>query len=1214
MQYLDRIGLGTAWTRIKSWVKSYVFQATADRAVRIPYGTTDSTSTSTVFTATVEGIPVYDAGNPTTLADGTHVFIKNTKVTSAAASTDPKCWTLNVNGYGAKKVYVTTAAATYATTQFTVNYKYLFVYDSSLDSNNGGWYICQLFDSNTNTIGYQIRTVSTTRKTTDACRYYKVFFSSVDGTHWVPAAASTSNSATSAKTVNQRPIDPFGPIVYYSTTTSFSAGSNVSASYVWQQYNLTLGYSFNRTGAALTLTTQDPVYIKCAPQADGSAIIDKDNPFVQELPDEEDGKIYIFFGVASAATTVELNLAHPVYYVTGSTENNNRKVRIWTNSARNLHVTLTSSTSNNVTTYTADHTYAEITAALASGGVVDVEYDAYLYTYDGDIDGEIYFHRVSSKSVSNPNSSDNVYDHMLYVEVVNDADVWTFEEPTKLIANASTSRTGVVQLNDAVNSNSTTQAATANAVKKVNDAIPTKTSDLTNDSGYVKHTDETYEGHSGSWSGTATVENIGMHPSSITFTIPNGQGIKATGTNTYPLYIINSSKTKILATSTTNGTVSWANLTGESVTVYVAIDDDDRSSTFDFELFNVGLDSAIEILQEQIGEVKDTADDAVKSVVVTQTASGNDPGTTITIDGGTAHPIVKDNEPGGSSNASVAPSWGAMNTALGNKQNTISDLATIRSGASAGTIAYSKLPLVIEVDDTDTTVPSGTYASITTALSNGRKVFVKVNIDQGEGNVDYYILPLVEKFYIEDDEDSYYFSASEYSATFNATIFNNDDFGYSVMDLAQTSHYHGYIQPNGTLQTNDITIANGDKLVVTDADDSNTIVRASLTFDGSTTTQALSKKGTWETFYQKPSTGIPSSDLASGVQTSLGKADTALQSHQDISGKVDYADGNATYPSTTIGTSATTIDGVSMYVSTTTFSVPNGYSIKIDSQDTTAGYIYKSANSAILAQDPSGDVEWTNTTGVSVTVKIGSATSGENISTEIYQTKGYTRTIEDIQNDITKVTATANSKYTKPWSGIPKSDLVSTVQASLDKADTAIQFSDIRDELDPGGNGEIPDSAAIAAYVQSLGYENVQADWTESDTTSESYIQHKPLVDSSPTYNSLNLVTSGGVYTALDNKYDKSSVYTKTEIESLITGITNGIVIGALPTTGQANKIYRVPGTTSFSDYAWDATNNTWVKLAEYTSSTFVQITEAEYEALSDAEKNNGSWYFIEEE
>lgn len=45
--------------------------------------------------------------------------------------------------------------------------------------------------------------------------------------------------------------------------------------------------------------------------------------------------------------------------------------------------------------------------------------------------------------------------------------------------------------------------------------------------------------------------------------------------------------------------------------------------------------------------------------------------------------------------------------------------------------------------------------------------------------------------------------------------------------------------------------------------------------------------------YSKPSTGIPKTDLASAVQTSLGKADTALQSHQDVSKKID-GDGTIT--------------------------------------------------------------------------------------------------------------------------------------------------------------------------------------------------------------------------------------------------------------------------------------------------------------------------------
>lgn len=39
--------------------------------------------------------------------------------------------------------------------------------------------------------------------------------------------------------------------------------------------------------------------------------------------------------------------------------------------------------------------------------------------------------------------------------------------------------------------------------------------------------------------------------------------------------------------------------------------------------------------------------------------------------------------------------------------------------------------------------------------------------------------------------------------------------------------------------------------------------------------------------YKKPANGIPKADLESAVQTSLDKANSALQSHQDISGKED---------------------------------------------------------------------------------------------------------------------------------------------------------------------------------------------------------------------------------------------------------------------------------------------------------------------------------------
>ena len=74
-----------------------------------------------------------------------------------------------------------------------------------------------------------------------------------------------------------------------------------------------------------------------------------------------------------------------------------------------------------------------------------------------------------------------------------------------------------------------------------------------------------------------------------------------------------------------------------------------------------------------------------------------------------------------------------------------------------------------------------------------------------------------------------------------AVTLDNTDVG-----AAASSHTHGNIQNNGILQTTDIAVANGDKLVVTDSSDSNKIARTSISFDGSTTSKYLSQKGSWE--------------------------------------------------------------------------------------------------------------------------------------------------------------------------------------------------------------------------------------------------------------------------------------------------------------------------------------------------------------------------------
>jgi len=48
-----------------------------------------------------------------------------------------------------------------------------------------------------------------------------------------------------------------------------------------------------------------------------------------------------------------------------------------------------------------------------------------------------------------------------------------------------------------------------------------------------------------------------------------------------------------------------------------------------------------------------------------------------------------------------------------------------------------------------------------------------------------------------------------------------------------------------------------------------------------------SDKAAWNAKYDKPDTGIPSTDMSAEVQASLALADTAIQEHQDITGKAD---------------------------------------------------------------------------------------------------------------------------------------------------------------------------------------------------------------------------------------------------------------------------------------------------------------------------------------
>lgn len=312
-KYLDKTGLGYLWGKIKALVPDL-----SKQTQQIYYAECDDTSTSTDFTATVPGLTAYK--------DGLVIMLRNGVVTSAAN------FTININNLGALPSYsnmatgndITPTAPTRDTTIFNINYTMLIVYSSTVVS-GGCWIMYRGYDANTNTIGYQVRTNSYSLPMDSVVYRYRLLFRSADGTKFVPANNSTSTNATASRNVIQTKIDPLGEIVYYGTTASVAAGSRPSAANLWILYTFSLGYSFNRTGAALTLTLWKPVYLKCSPQTDGSVIIDATTPYVQDLPTTEDGYVYWYLGVAYSTTNVEMTAHHPLYwYKSGA-------VRQWTN-------------------------------------------------------------------------------------------------------------------------------------------------------------------------------------------------------------------------------------------------------------------------------------------------------------------------------------------------------------------------------------------------------------------------------------------------------------------------------------------------------------------------------------------------------------------------------------------------------------------------------------------------------------------------------------------------------------------------------------------------------------------------------------------------------------------------------------------------------------------------------------------------------------------
>lgn len=189
---------------------------------------------------------------------------------------------------------------------------------------------------------------------------------------------------------------------------------------------------------------------------------------------------------------------------------------------------------------------------------------------------------------------------------------------------------------------------------------------------------------------------------------------------------------------------------------------------------------------------------------------------------------------------------------------------------------------------------------------------------------------------------------------------------------------------------------------------------------GATALQSYTEKYTGT--YSKPSGGIPKTDLASAVQTSLGKADTALQTHQDISGKQDIVSGLTQYAwdaivsetgkisgkqdKLTSGTNIKTINGASILGS-------GDISISASGGGTITGV---SANGTSIATSGVANIPAASTSAYGVT-KLSTSTS--STSTTLAATASAVKSAYDLANSY-KGTVTGvkvNGETKNPSSG-----------------------------------------------------------------------------------------------------------------------------------------------------------------------------------------------------
>lgn len=288
--------------------------------------------------------------------------------------------------------------------------------------------------------------------------------------------------------------------------------------------------------------------------------------------------------------------------------------------------------------------------------------------------------------------------------------------------------------------------------------------------------------------------------------------------------------------------------------------------------------------------------------------------------------------------------------------------------------------------------------------------------------------------------------------------------------------------------------------------------------------------------YTKPSTGIPKSDLASGVQASLGKADTALQKHQDISGKVD---------NTAAGADSLLSKITNSWTATPT---DNTYFIR---QDTSSKNEFGRVKFSTLWSYIKSKVEslgYTKNTGTITGIKMNGASKGTSGVVDLGTVITAHQDISGKQDKSTAVTHTANTAV---------GSMAKPVYIAADGKATPITHS---------VNSDVPSNAKFTDTTYSDATQSVHGLMTAADKKKLDGIAAgatKVAVDSALSATSTNPVQNKAVKAALDSKSASGHTHAMITNSALwVSGANNTakwVKLGTLVSSGNfSNAMIRV--------------------------------------------------------